>query len=146
MGRNTLGPYSPYIPSQTEPVHRISLQRTRPGQKEFRKALIRRDGGCIITGCNTLSMIDAAHIKPHKLCSEPGEYNNLDNGFMLRADIHKAFDRGLWTVTPAGKMRIRRGQWDIPRPLVPLKLNPGQLKFLAGHRRWFKSVSKVKDR
>ena len=74
----------------------------RQGQPRFRKDLIEAyDGKCAITGCNSLEVLEAAHICPYM-----GEAtNSVRNGLLLRSDIHTLFDRGLiaidtsdWTV------------------------------------------------
>lgn len=51
---------------------------------------------CAVTGERTLPALEAAHIKPY---SEDGPHS-IDNGILLRSDIHKLFDRGYVTVTP----------------------------------------------
>lgn len=51
---------------------------------------------CAITGEKTLPVLQAAHIKPY---SESGPHA-IDNGLLLRADLHILFDKGYLTVTP----------------------------------------------
>jgi len=41
-------------------------------------------------------VLEAAHIKP---CSQQGP-NRVDNGLLLRSDLHRPFDRGLVTIEP----------------------------------------------
>ncbi|MCY1550364.1 HNH endonuclease [compost metagenome] len=64
----------------------------RRGQGAFRRALIDvYSGTCAITGCTAVDVLEAAHIVPYK-----GEHTNrVDNGLLLRADIHTLFDLGL---------------------------------------------------
>jgi putative restriction endonuclease len=50
---------------------------------------------CAITGERTLPALEAAHIKPY---SEEGPHR-VDNGLLLRSDIHRLFDSGYVTVT-----------------------------------------------
>lgn len=60
----------------------------RVGQSNFRAKLIEKWGCCNITGCRTVAALDAAHIIPYR-----GEKDNdIRNGLLLRADIHRLFD------------------------------------------------------
>jgi putative restriction endonuclease len=68
----------------------------RLGQGSFQAAIIdayaRR---CAVTGERVLPVLEAAHIKP---CGEGGEHR-IDNGLLLRRDLHVLFDRGYLTVS-----------------------------------------------
>lgn len=79
------------------------LTRGRLGQGAFRvlvtEAYSRR---CAVTGERTLPALEAAHIKPFE---ESGP-NRTRNGLLLRADLHKLFDRGLVTVTPDYRVEV----------------------------------------
>jgi putative restriction endonuclease len=69
----------------------------RLGQGSFQVAVVdayRRR--CAITGEKVLPVLEAAHIKPY---AEGGEHR-VDNGLLLRSDIHTLFDWGYLTVTP----------------------------------------------
>lgn len=71
------------------------LTRPRLGQGAFRlvvtEAYNRR---CAITGERTLPVLDASHIKPFSL-SGP---NQVNNGLLLRQDLHTLFDLGYITI------------------------------------------------
>ncbi|MEK6794358.1 MAG: HNH endonuclease [Spirochaetota bacterium] len=54
------------------------------------------EGACAITREHSGPVLEAAHIKPY---SEGGEHR-IDNGLLLRSDLHRLFDRGYVTVTP----------------------------------------------
>lgn len=56
-------------------------------------------GRCAITGFNAEKALEAAHIFPYKGDST----NQVCNGLVLRADIHKLFDSYLITVHPVTK-------------------------------------------
>ena len=70
-------------------INRLVAIKTRRGQPEFRRALLKAyDGRCCITGCNIEDVLEAAHIISH---SEETNYS-VTNGLLLRADIHTLFD------------------------------------------------------
>ncbi len=73
------------------------LRKSRLGQGAFRVlvtgAYRRR---CAISGERILPVLEAAHIKPFA-SSGP---NHVDNGLLMRSDMHRLFDRGYLTVTP----------------------------------------------
>lgn len=67
----------------------------RRGQQAFREALIERyEGRCMVTGCDVVQVLEAAHIVPYK----GAETNHPENGLLLRADIHTLFDLGLLAI------------------------------------------------
>jgi hypothetical protein len=74
------------------------LVQPRLGQGAFRllvtDAYERR---CAVTGERTLPVLDAAHIRPY---AELGPHK-LENGILLRKDLHALFDAGYVTVTPS---------------------------------------------
>lgn len=69
----------------------------RVGQRAF-KALVQETYGrrCAVTGDRIVPVLEAAHIKP---VSCQGE-NRLDNGLLLRSDVHTLLDRGYLAVHP----------------------------------------------
>jgi hypothetical protein len=69
----------------------------RKGQAKFRAALISAyRGRCVVTGCDALDALEAAHIVPYK-----GQHtNHPQNGLLLRADLHSLFDLGLLAIDP----------------------------------------------
>lgn len=85
----------------------VTLERkTREGQRQFRDTLMRAyQGRCAITGCSVDKTLQAAHIMDYR-----GYRTNIvNNGLMLRADIHLLFDNSLLSVDPDG-MRIITGK------------------------------------
>lgn len=68
----------------------------RQGQVEFRTKLIDLYGGCPLSGCTTLSALEAAHVRP---VSNQGA-DAQSNGILLRADLHKLFDADLLAIDP----------------------------------------------
>jgi putative restriction endonuclease len=86
------------------PVYGVpTLARRRLGQGTFRLLISDTyERRCAVTGERTLPVLEAAHIKP---VSRGGEHR-LDNGLLLRSDLHRLFDLGYLTVTSAGKLRV----------------------------------------
>lgn len=81
------------------------LTLPRLGQATFRvfvtDAYQRR---CALTNERTLPALDAAHIKPF---SASGEHR-VENGLLMRRDLHALFDRGYITVTPSLSIEVSR--------------------------------------
>src|SRR5207302_9239816 len=59
---------------------------------------------CAATGERTLPVLQAAHIQPYAL----GGPHRVDNGLLLRSDLHTLFDRGYVTVTPDARLEVSR--------------------------------------
>jgi putative restriction endonuclease len=76
------------------------LTPTRVGQAAF-KALVQEAYGrrCAVTGDKIVPVLQAAHIRPVTLDGE----NRVDNGLLLRSDVHTLFDRGYLGVHPASR-------------------------------------------
>jgi putative restriction endonuclease len=71
--------------------------RARRGQTAFRNGLIERYGPrCMISNCGLLGIVEAAHISPYR----GEEDNHLDNGVLLRSDLHTLFDLNLLGINP----------------------------------------------
>lgn len=95
---------SPGVPHSTQTLSAINLDeklqkvyavRSRPGQAKFRKeVLLRCNQRCVVTGCDTIEVLEAAHIVPFS-DSNPSDQENPKNGIALRADVHTLFDLNL---------------------------------------------------
>ena len=69
----------------------------RRGQPRFRETLLEAYGSrCAISGCDAPEALEAAHIVAYR---GPAT-NHVQNGLLLRADLHTLFDRGLLAVDP----------------------------------------------
>ena len=68
----------------------------RRGQASFREALMAAyNYKCAITGCDAKETLEAAHISPYM-----GDHTNcVQNGLLLRADMHTLFDLGQLTIS-----------------------------------------------
>jgi putative restriction endonuclease len=95
------------------------LVRPRLGQGTFR--LLVTDNyqrRCAVTGEKALPTLDAAHIRP---VAEGGQHL-LDNGLLLRTDVHRLYDSGYVTVTPDGRFLVSRrlkDDFDNGEPYMP---------------------------
>jgi putative restriction endonuclease len=71
--------------------------RVRRGQPKFRNGLIGRYGArCMVTECEIMEIVEAAHIWPYR-----GEQDNaLSNGLLLRSDLHTLYDCDLVGIHP----------------------------------------------
>ena len=81
------------------------MVRPRLGQGTFRYALEQAYGQCAVTGEHSLPALDAAHIVPY---GDDDAGHTLENGLLLRADVHRLFDRGYVTVTQDYEFRVSR--------------------------------------
>jgi putative restriction endonuclease len=97
------------------------LVRPRLGQGTFRVAVTEAyERACAITGEHSLPVLDAAHILPY---SEGGEHRT-SNGLLLRADLHRLFEKGYLTVTPELQVRVSsklRDEYKNGRTYYPLE-------------------------
>jgi putative restriction endonuclease len=79
--------------------------RPRLGQRSFRVVILDSYGRrCAITNEKTLPVLEAAHIRDYHDVQE----HRIENGILLRADIHKLFDSGYVTVTPEFRFEVSR--------------------------------------
>ena len=88
-----------------QPVGSPVLVTPRLGQGTFRIAVSEvYDWGCAVSGEHSVPALDAAHIRP---VADDGPYS-VNNGLLLRADIHRLFDQGYVTVTPDHRVEVSR--------------------------------------
>lgn len=63
----------------------------RQGQQKFRSRLLDAySSRCCVTGCDVREVLEAAHISPYR----GSVTHHIQNGLLLRADIHTLFDLG----------------------------------------------------
>lgn len=76
---------------------KLEMRRAREDQSPFRHELMRAyEGRCTVTGCAVGKALEAAHIIPY---TGP-ESQLVNNGVLLRADVHRLFDAGLMWIDP----------------------------------------------
>lgn len=77
----------------------------RLGQESFKAVVLQQYGGrCAITSDRIRPVLEAAHIRP---VSEGGEHR-VDNGLLLRSDVHTLFDRGYLGVDQDHRLLVSR--------------------------------------
>jgi putative restriction endonuclease len=85
------------------PMFGQRLTRVRLGQAGFRAAVFNAyNRRCAITDAKIWPTLQAAHIVP---VTKNGEHR-VDNGLLLRSDVHTMFDRGYLSVTPDYELRV----------------------------------------
>ncbi len=107
----------PDLPMFSEPV----LGRRRLGQGAFRLLVVDAYGRrCAVSGEKALPVLQSAHIRP----VTQGGQHRIDNGLLLRSDIHTLFDRGYATITPGGRFMASRrlkADYDNGEPYYALE-------------------------
>lgn len=127
--------------------HVPALVRRRIGQDQFRERLLDRYGTvCAVTGDQPKETLDAAHLAAY--AEHP--VHEVDGGLLLRADVHRLFDRLLLTFDPrdwrsqvAPQLMERHEHLhalDDVVIAVPARLRPSEelvrLHHAAAHQRW----------
>lgn len=105
-----LGEGTERVESQLEAVTSLGPTRGQPiltipriNQGAFRAVVLHAyDSRCAITGHRIRPTLQAAHIRP---VSHGGEHR-VDNGLLLRSDVHTLFDLGYVTVDPDLRVRV----------------------------------------
>ena len=92
-------PYDESDQDRWKVIGRPRLRITREQwdrESRFRDNVLDEDGRCVISEETTRAVLDAAHLRPVK---EGGE-ECIENGFILRTDLHRLFDRGMFFISP----------------------------------------------
>ena len=88
----------------------------RLGQRDFRQKLIRAyQGRCAMTETVIEDVLEAAHIVPYRVKST----NHVQNGLLLRSDVHLLFDLGFIGIDPE-TLRIQVSRKISTSPYVDL--------------------------
>lgn len=92
--------------SVEERAVRFAVRETRPEQRAFRLAVFQAcDAACVISGCAVDVILEAAHRNGR---SWREGHNTAQDGWLLRVDLHKLYDRGLVTIDEAGMVAVAR--------------------------------------
>jgi hypothetical protein len=120
----------------------IAAIAVRRGQAAFRASLLNAyNGRCCVTGCDLADALEAAHISPYR-----GQHSNhLQNGLLLRSDIHTLFDLGLIAldeerrVVIAPQLQASEAYRHLDARPIVLPVDPGaapSADALRRHKRW----------
>jgi putative restriction endonuclease len=75
----------------------------RLGQQSFQAVVLQAYGRrCAITGAKIRPVLQAAHIRPLPMGGE----HRIDNGLLLRSDVHTLYDRGYLGVDPRHRLLV----------------------------------------
>lgn len=110
------------------------LTRPRLGQGTFRIAVTDAYGrACSVTEEHSLPALEAAHIRSF---SADGPHD-VSNGLLLRADLHRLFDKGYLTVTPEKRLEVSnrlREDFSNGRSYYPLHGKELRIPHLTSHQ------------
>lgn len=99
-------------PPMSEEDARVRVERAivlRQGRPQFRSMLERAyEARCAISDCDAMTALEAAHIRPYR----GPDTDRVENGLLLRADLHTLFDLFLvgidassWTVVVSSELK-----------------------------------------
>jgi putative restriction endonuclease len=95
--------------------------RPRLGQGAFRVAVTDAyDRACAITGEHSLPALEAAHIRPFALEGP----HTVNNGLLLRADLHRLFEQGYITIDADYRLDVSdrlRADYSNGKTYYPLR-------------------------
>ena len=110
------------------------LVRPRLGQGAFRVAVTDVYArACAVTGEHSLPALEAVHIKPFALEGP----HSVNNGLLLRADLHRLFELGYLTVTADQRLEVSgrlRADFNNGKTYYPLRGTPVALPKPERHR------------
>lgn len=81
---------------------RITTTKLQRAQAQFRSAFLALDKHCVVTGESLPDVLDAAHI----ISAKDGGSEVLQNGILLRTDIHRLYDANLFSIMPDGSLQV----------------------------------------
>jgi hypothetical protein len=81
------------------------VEKQKRRQAAFRKKLLDIDQRCVLSGEATKEALEASHLVDVKAKGGFG----ASNGILLRADLHKLFDRGILKIRPDGTAYFSTG-------------------------------------
>lgn len=110
----------PLVKDRSERYGNPTVIHPRLGQGTFRIAVTDAyERACAVTNEHSLPALDAAHIRPF---ADDGPHDPR-NGLLLRADIHRLFDKGYVTITPNFRLLVSprlRADFHNGRTYYPL--------------------------
>jgi hypothetical protein len=88
----------PFFHGQRKKIMQSVAQRE---QEKFRRALLAFEPICALTGETTQSVLEGAHI----ISVADNGADNLGNGILLRADLHRLYDAREFSISVTGKVQ-----------------------------------------
>lgn len=107
----------------------------RLGQTTFREALVGAYGQCAVSREHSEPALDAAHIESYAA----GGPSTIQNGLLLRADIHRLYDRHYVSVTPDDEFWVSdrlHDEFDNGRVYYDLAEDRGRIALPGDKRLW----------
>jgi len=117
-----------------------AIIQSRIGQGMFRGSLKGYWKGCAVTGCQSIEILKASHIKPWRY-SNNSERLDMYNGLLLIPNLDSAFDKGFISFDNEGKIIISNRLSDNDRTKLGInpkmrirKIETDHIKYLEYHR------------
>lgn len=88
--------------------------RLKREQEMFRAAILTYEQCCALSGESTLQALEVAHIIP----SKDGGAEVVENGILLRADLHNLYDSGCFLIDQCGHVAELTGLSETYRKLL----------------------------
>ena len=85
-----------------KPNYAMRSIKIRRGGARFRAKLISEYKECMFTGCKEVDVLEACHIVPYSISYD----NSIENGLLLRSDIHVLFDLGKLDLDQECRIRV----------------------------------------
>ncbi len=114
-------------------------KKGRLKQQEYRQKLIMEMPACIFTSVTDDRILQACHIKPHRVCSDNEKYD-YKNGITMTPTYHVLFDLGFISFKDSGELMVSPFLTNRNRQLLNLKngkiyrLQNGSEEYLRYHR------------
>lgn len=107
---------------------KVATTITQRQQAKFKAALLSCGPSCALTGERTVAALEAAHI----ISSMDGGNEVIQNGLLLRADIHRLLDARAITLSPDGVVIVSTSvSQEYKKLLVGARLDAKSLRRVA---------------
>jgi predicted restriction endonuclease len=128
------------IRSEKPSAKRGVFATARAAQKQFKEKLLKLGRECAISGEKLEALLDAAHIQSVK----DGGPDEVNNGILLRADLHRLYDAGLFNIETDGAISRHK---DLPafyrQELREKKISPDIVNRIRPYLRRHKAVPRA---
>ena len=111
--------------TEKERKEKYTVHKARVGHGPFRDELYKKWGGCSVTGYDQKELLIASHIKPWSVSEKEENFKeqiDIENGFLLTANLDKAFDRGFISFKDDGTIKISEKLSEGSKIGITLKL------------------------